>query len=342
MFKFLSDSTQCEGAKAPNPKYEDGKVLPKKLRTRFLQEAKPCVPLEEIDPYFRNKQTFVVIGRWGTIHRFSSNPDGYFTLGPSNGIRRLAIYLLTNWIFSTFLVAVLLLNAEALMKAQNFEIMRSLDHTWKKSWVVDAMYFIALNWFSNSLLEDSSVTHSWLDVVVIWTGFYPFTSFILTAKSALWLRLFKIIPLIPSIRQACKLSGKALYQLRGMMILGIVLLWFFALLGMELYMGRFTQKCVKEFPQGAKVSDAMWEQHNRNMSNWLIGNQDNNYLTCGNLSGSTACPDGYVCLQGVGPNPDLGQTNFDNIWWSVLSVTRIATEDYTEAIFTLVEIHAMI
>lgn len=56
LFKPLCDSCQLEGAKAPNPKYEDGKVLPKKLRCRFLQEAKPCVPLEEIDPYFRNKQ----------------------------------------------------------------------------------------------------------------------------------------------------------------------------------------------------------------------------------------------------------------------------------------------
>lgn len=56
LFKLLSDSSSEEGAKNPNPKYEDGKVLPKKLRARFLQEAKPCVPLEEIDPYFRNKQ----------------------------------------------------------------------------------------------------------------------------------------------------------------------------------------------------------------------------------------------------------------------------------------------
>ncbi|CAL8093899.1 unnamed protein product [Orchesella dallaii] len=352
LFKLLSDSSQCEGAKAPNPKFEDGKVLPKKLRKRFLQEAKPCVPLEEIDPYFRNKQTFVVIGRWGTIHRFSSSPDGYFTLGPNNVIRRLAIYMLTNWIFSTFLVAVLLLNAEALLKTQNFEIMQWFDYTLKKSWVVDAMsivnyiclaiycFELALKIIARGFIGDAFTCFrdpwTWLDLVVIWTGFYQ-TSFILRAKSALWLRIFKIIPLIPSIRQACKLSVKAVYQLRGMVILGLLLLWFFALLCMQLYMGKMSQKCVKQIPEGVKVSGEMWEQHNKNMSNWYSMGKVS-FKQCGNVTGSGICPKDYVCLYGFGESPDDGQTNFDNIFWSLLSVTRIATDRFTEDIFNMVGI----
>lgn len=68
LFKLLSESCQQDGAKAPNPKFEDGKVLPKKLRNRFLQEAKPCVPLEEIDPYFRNKQvTTIYLHTYSTV-----------------------------------------------------------------------------------------------------------------------------------------------------------------------------------------------------------------------------------------------------------------------------------
>lgn len=85
-----------------------------------------------------------MIGRWGTIHRFSCNAEGYCTLGPNNMLRRLAIYLQTNWIFSTLIIATLLLNIVALIKTQNYEIMKQMDYTYKKSWVVDVMYIVEL------------------------------------------------------------------------------------------------------------------------------------------------------------------------------------------------------
>jgi len=57
-------------------------------------------------------------------------------------LRRLAIYLQTNWIFSTLIIATLLLNIFALIKTQNYEIMKQIDYTYKKSWVVDVMYIV--------------------------------------------------------------------------------------------------------------------------------------------------------------------------------------------------------
>lgn len=92
-------------------------------------------------------QTFIVIGRWGTVHRFSCNPDGQCNLSPNNALRRFSIYLLTNWIFSTLIVATVLLNAVALMKTQKFEINQSLDshagapYT-RPTWVMDTMYIV--------------------------------------------------------------------------------------------------------------------------------------------------------------------------------------------------------
>lgn len=68
-----------------------------------------------------------------------------------------------------------------------------------------------------------------------------------------------------------------------MLLLLVLLLWFFALFGSQIYMGTLTQKCIKRLPD-QKISDEMWAKYNRNMSNWYKDEYD--FAICGNVSGS--------------------------------------------------------
>ncbi|CAF3629173.1 unnamed protein product [Rotaria sp. Silwood1] len=60
------------------------------------------------------------------------------------------------------------------------------------------------------------------------------------------------------------------------------------------------------------------------------------YVLCGNASGSTKCPDGYVCLKDRGINPDFGYTSFDNYGWAMLACFRLMTQDYWENLYQLI------
>lgn len=57
---------------------------------------------------------------------------------------------------------------------------------------------------------------------------------------------------------------------------------------------------------------------------------------CGNSSGAGQCDEGFICLQGFGPNPNYGYTSFDTFGWAFLSAFRLMTQDYWENLYQLV------
>lgn len=66
----------------------------------------------------------------------------------------------------------------------------------------------------------------------------------------------------------------------------------FALMGLQIYMGVLTQKCIKKFPldgSWGNLTDENWKAHNSNQSNWFTLNDHLSYPLCGNISGA-----GYV------------------------------------------------
>ena len=96
-------------------------------------------------------------------------------------------------------------------------------------------------------------------------------------------------------------------NLRDVIILTIFSLSVFALLGLQIYMGVLTQKCIKHFPeelakryQNATNLDEFhlhWKKFNLNESNWHWMEHKLDPVLCGNSSGAGSCPDGYTCLQ---------------------------------------------
>lgn len=57
---------------------------------------------------------------------------------------------------------------------------------------------------------------------------------------------------------------------------------------------------------------------------------DGEIQRCGNLTGAGQCPSGFICLQGLAPNPNNGYTSFDTYGWSVLSTIRLLLKDFWE------------
>ncbi|GAA6066004.1 sodium channel protein type 4 subunit alpha B isoform X1 [Tachysurus ichikawai] len=77
----------------PSKDLEVGKPLP------FIYGDPPPellnIPLEELDPYYKSKKTFIVISKGNTINRFNVESACYL-LNPFNPIRRFSIRVLIH------------------------------------------------------------------------------------------------------------------------------------------------------------------------------------------------------------------------------------------------------
>ena len=113
--------------------------------------------------------------------------------------------------------------------------------------------------------------------------------------------------------QTCFISGlktivgaviESVKNLRDVIILTVFALSVFALLGLQIYMGVLTQKCIKNFTlENEKANGSWgsghqaWVQFNNNHTNWYRREEMKNYQLCGNSSGAGPCPEDYVCLE---------------------------------------------
>ena len=128
-------------------------------------------------------------------------------------------------------------------------------------------------------------------------------------------------------------------NLRDVIILTVFALSVFALLGLQIYMGVLTNKCIKDFPHDGswgELNDETWFAFNSNRSHWYKKEEAKNYQLCGNSSGAGPCPANYTCFEGFGENPDNDYTNFDTFGWAFLCAFRLMTQDYWEDLYQAV------
>lgn len=150
-----------ENKPTPNPALEIGKTLP----TKYGEFPPELVgkPIEDIDEYYANKYSFLVIARDRSIFRFTAT-KAFFVLSPFNPIRRAAIYVLTHPAFSLFVMVVILVNCVfmAINKdIKHSELIFTIIYTIEGSIKMTARGFI-LNDFT--YLRDA---WNWLDFTVV-------------------------------------------------------------------------------------------------------------------------------------------------------------------------------
>ncbi|XP_044044213.1 sodium channel, voltage-gated, type I like, alpha b isoform X1 [Siniperca chuatsi] len=355
-----SDSNDENGPK-PNSDLEAGKSLP------FIYGETPpdlvSTPLEDIDPYYSNQKTFIVLNRGKAIFRFNATPALYI-LSSFNPLRRIAIRILVHSMFSMLIMFTILTNCAFMTLSNPPEWAKNVEYTFTGIYTFESLIKILARGFCVGKFTFLRDPWNWLDFSVILMAYV--TEFVdLGNVSALRtfrvLRALKTISVIPGLKTIVGALIQSVKKLSDVMILTVFCLSVFALIGLQLFMGNLRQKCVRlpivnatnssnitaddtmffnntlldintTFVQNTTENSFNWTEYISDESNYyyLPGRRD--ALLCGNGSGTGLCPEGFTCIK-AGRNPDYGYTSFDTFSWAFLSLFRLMTQDYWENLY---------
>uniref|UniRef100_A0A8C0GII3 Sodium channel protein n=1 Tax=Chelonoidis abingdonii TaxID=106734 RepID=A0A8C0GII3_CHEAB len=299
-----------ENGPKPNSDLEAGKTLP------FIYGDIPpgmvSEPLEDLDPYYINKKTFIVLNRGKAIFRFSATSAVYIML--------IMCTILTNCVFMTM--------------SNPPEWTKNVEYTFTGIYTFESLVKILARGFC---LEDFTFLRdpwNWLDFTVI--TFAYVTEFVdLGNVSALRtfrvLRALKTISVIPGLKTIVGALIQSVKKLSDVMILTVFCLSVFALIGLQLFMGNLRHKCLQWPPDNSTLEINVISYFN---SHFYFLEGQNDALLCGNSSDAGQCPEGYICIK-AGRNPNYGYTSFDTFSWAFLSLFRLMTQDFWENLYQL-------
>ncbi|GFR16709.1 sodium channel protein para [Trichonephila clavata] len=331
-----------EGLEA-DPNLEAGMPLPKMLLNVLTPDV-VATPLEDIDKYYENKRTFVVISKGKDIFRFSAT-NALYLLSPFNPIRRVAIYILVHPVFSFFVITTILVNCILMTFPTNpaiesTEIYFTLIYTGESILKMLARGFILESF---TYLRDP---WNWLDFVVISLAYITMGVDLGNLSALRTFRVFralKTVAIIPGLKTIVGAVIESVKNLKDVIILTCFSLSIFALLGLQIYMGVLTSKCIylppwtlEDVPL-VKDTPEFKEHANNSTNHYYLEGKDEPKLCRPNAG---LCPDNYTCLQGFGKNPNYGYTNFDSFGSALLSSFRLMTQDFWEDLYQCILITA--
>ncbi|XP_076198816.1 sodium channel protein type 1 subunit alpha isoform X5 [Aptenodytes patagonicus] len=346
-----------ENGPKPNSDLEAGKTLP------FIYGDIPpgmvSEPLEDMDPYYINKKTFIVLNKGKAIFRFSAT-SALYILTPFNPLRKIAIKILVHSLFSMLIMCTILTNCVFMTMSNPPDWTKNVEYTFTGIYTFESLIKIIARGFC---LEDFTFLRdpwNWLDFTVI--TFAYVTEFVnLGNVSALRtfrvLRALKTISVIPGLKTIVGALIQSVKKLSDVMILTVFCLSVFALIGLQLFMGNLRNKCLQWPPEnftletnitsqlnstigenGTLVNSTVtpfdWKGYIEDESHFYFLEGQNDALLCGNSSDAGQCPEGYTCVK-AGRNPNYGYTSFDTFSWAFLSLFRLMTQDFWENLYQL-------
>ncbi|KAM9444994.1 sodium channel, voltage gated, type VIII, alpha subunit a isoform 3-T3 [Clarias gariepinus] len=336
-----------ENKPKPNSDLEATKNLP------FIYGDIPpgmvATPLEDLDPFYLNKKTFIVVNKGKTIFRFSATPSLYI-ISPFNLLRRIAIKILIHsYPFNMHLQSVMIImctiltNCVFMTFSNPPEWSKQVEYTFTGIYTFESAIKIIARGFCIDDFTFLRDPWNWLDFMVISMAYI--TEFVnLGNVSALRtfrvLRALKTISVIPGLKTIVGALIQSVKKLSDVMILTVFCLSVFALIGLQLFMGNLRHKCViwpiniTEHYQANGSHAFNWDEYIMNETNFytLPGSLD--ALLCGNGSDAGRCPEGYTCMK-AGRNPNYGYTSFDSFGWAFLALFRLMTQDFWENLYML-------
>uniref|UniRef100_G1PL56 Sodium channel protein n=1 Tax=Myotis lucifugus TaxID=59463 RepID=G1PL56_MYOLU len=316
------------------------------------------IPLEDLDPYYSDKKTFIVLNKGKSIFRFSATPALYL-LSPFNIIRRGAIKVLIHSYPAMFIMITILTNCVFMTMSDPPSWSKNVEYTFTGIYTFESFIKMLSRGFCIDDFTFLRDPWNWLDFSVITMAYV--TEFVdLGNISALRtfrvLRALKTITVIPGLKTIVGALIQSVKKLSDVMILTVFCLSVFALVGLQLFMGNLRQKCVR-WPPPFNDTNSTWYDNElcgtattpeSRASNYTfdwdayISDEGNFYflegaldaLLCGNSSDAGRCPEGYLCIK-AGRNPNYGYTSYDTFSWAFLSLFRLMTQDYWENLFQL-------
>uniref|UniRef100_A0A3Q2UGC4 Sodium channel protein n=1 Tax=Fundulus heteroclitus TaxID=8078 RepID=A0A3Q2UGC4_FUNHE len=333
--------TSDENEPKPNSDLEAGKSLP------FIYGDVPpgmgSTPLEDLDPYYLNQKTFIVLNKGKTIFRFSATPSCYI-LSPFNPLRRVAIKILIHsYPLNMIIMCTILTNCIFMTFSDPPEWSKQVEYTFTGIYTFESLTKIVARGFAIDGFTFLRDPWNWLDFMVISMAYI--TEFVdLGNVSALRtfrvLRALKTISVIPGLKTIVGALIQSVKKLSDVMILTVFCLSVFALIGLQLFMGNLRNKCVfwpinmteQYLENGSRGFD--WDAYIMNNSNFYFLPNALDALICGNSSDSGRCPEGFTCMK-AGRNPNYGYTSFDSFGWAFLTLFRLMTQDFWENLYML-------
>ncbi|XP_037107453.1 sodium channel, voltage gated, type VIII, alpha subunit b isoform X5 [Syngnathus acus] len=332
--------TSDDNEPKPNRDLEAGKSLP--LIYGDTPNGLVATPLEDLDPYYVNQKTFIVLNKGKTIFRFSATPSLYI-ISPFNIFRRIAIKILIHSLFSMIIMCTILTNCIFMTFSDPPEWSKQVEYTFTGIYTFESLTKIVARGFAIDGFTFLRDPWNWLDFMVISMAYI--TEFVdLGNVSALRtfrvLRALKTISVIPGLKTIVGALIQSVKKLSDVMILTVFCLSVFALIGLQLFMGNLRQKCVfwpvnttnMYLSNGSKGFD--WDEYIMNETNFYFYPGQADALLCGNSSDSGQCPEGFTCMK-AGRNPNYGYTSFDSFGWAFLTLFRLMTQDFWENLYML-------
>uniref|UniRef100_A0A8B9EUI8 Sodium channel protein n=1 Tax=Anser cygnoides TaxID=8845 RepID=A0A8B9EUI8_ANSCY len=272
-------------------------------------------PLEDLDPYYKDRKIFIVLNKQKTIFRFTAT-RALWILSPFHPIRRTAIKILIHsYPFLGFIHS--FFNYKDLFTFTGIYTFESLIKILARGFCLNEFTFLRDPW-------------NWLDfsvIVMAYVGAFSSLGSVSVLRTFRVLRALKTISVVPGLKIIVGALIQSVKKLANVMILTVFCLSVFALIGLQLFKGNLRQKCIRNNTDPSikeYLQNKTWESYEM----FKPGSSD--ILLCG--PGAGTCPPEYTCLK-IGPNPDYGFTSFDTFGWAFLSLFRLMTQDYWERLY---------
>ncbi|XP_049904818.1 sodium channel, voltage-gated, type I-like, alpha isoform X1 [Epinephelus moara] len=320
----------------PSRDLEAGKSLP--LLYGDPPKNMVSIPLEDLDPYYCNQKTFIVLNKGKSIFRFNAAPALYL-LSPFNPLRRISLRILVHSLFTIVIMCTILVNCVFMTYSTVPDHLKFVEYTFTAIYTFESLVKILSRGFCLGKFTFLRDPWNWLDFSVIVmayvTEFFSLGNFSVLRIFRV-LRALKAISVIPGLKTIVGALFQSVKKLTDVMILTVFCLSVFALIGLQLFMGHLKQKCVwnpdNSTYNGTTEETFDWETYILNKSNlyYLKGKRDP--LLCGTGRGAGECPEGFTCRK-VGKNPDYDYTSFDSFGWAFLALFRLMTQDFWENLY---------
>ncbi|KAI6074781.1 Sodium channel protein type 5 subunit alpha [Aix galericulata] len=288
-------------------------------------------PLEDLDPYYKDRKIFIVLNKQKTIFRFTAT-RALWILSPFHPIRRTAIKILIHsypflgFIHSFFFFFFITKTCVIPFTFTGIYTFESLIKILARGFCLNEFTFLRDPW-------------NWLDfsvIVMAYVGAFSSLGSVSVLRTFRVLRALKTISVVPGLKIIVGALIQSVKKLTNVMILTVFCLSVFALIGLQLFKGNLRRKCMRNYTDSSikkSIENQTWESYETfdNYTEHFAKKADSSdILVCG--PGAGTCPPDYICLK-IGPNPDYGFTSFDTFGWAFLSLFRLMTQDYWERLY---------
>nr|XP_009680486.1 PREDICTED: sodium channel protein type 5 subunit alpha-like [Struthio camelus australis] len=301
-------------------------------------------PLEDLDPYYKDRKIFIVLNKQKTIFRFTAT-RALWILSPFHPLRRTAIKILVHSLFTWFIMCTIITNCVFMALNESSKVSQSpswskyIEFTFTGIYTFESLIKILARGFCLNEFTFLRDPWNWLDfsvIVMAYVGAFSYSGSVSVLRTFRVLRALKTISVVPGLKIIVGALIQSVKKLADVMILTVFCLSVFALIGLQLFKGNLRQKCIRNY---TKLSDIIYSNNKTWDSFEMFANDTANFakkagtsdiLLCG--AGAGTCPPEYVCKK-VGANPDYGFTSFDTFGWAFLSLFRLMTQDCWERLY---------